>query len=438
MIDLPASTTSVTNASVTNDAVTNGSVTNGKVTATRIGQLADALSSQSPSFQGQSAQAQGVSLRAVTKQYGNVTAVKQISLDISAGTYCCLLGPSGCGKTTTLRMIAGHETPSSGDVCIGLQRVNDLPPARRDTAMVFQNYALFPHKSVWQNVDFGLKMRGLSLTERKQRVGEILEIVGLSGFCDRKPTMLSGGQQQRVALARALVTRPKVLLLDEPLSALDESLRVKTRGELRKLQKQFGMTFIQVTHAQDEAFSLSDQIVVMDHGIIDQVGAPSVIFHRPASQFVAQFVGDNNILQGQVCGVTPDAQGALVEIRVPQLGQFICRATSPPDPGMNAAFCIRSDALDVTDSAHPQRATAPAESHIENHTENHAQANHLEALITAIEFTGYLTRVSLLLPANGQEILYKARTEDWLAKGFQEGQTISLHWSPDAAIYLSH
>jgi putative spermidine/putrescine transport system ATP-binding protein len=171
--------------------------------------------------------------------------------------------------------------------------------------MMFQSYALFPHKTVWDNVDFGLKMRKLSIAERRQRVGEMLEILELSHLGDRKPALLSGGQQQRVALARALVTRPQVLLLDEPLSALDENLRVKTRGELRKLQRQFGMTFIQVTHNQDEAYALSDQVVVMDHGRIDQVGSPAEIFSHPLSRFVANFTGDNNLFPGTVTQVTP-------------------------------------------------------------------------------------------------------------------------------------
>jgi putative spermidine/putrescine transport system ATP-binding protein len=365
--------------------------------------------------------AQGVTLRAVTKQYGPVLAVNQISLEMPAGAYCCLLGPSGCGKTTTLRMIAGHESISSGDVLIGDRRVNDLPPAKRNTAMVFQNYALFPHKTVWQNVDFGLKMRGLPLAERRQRVGEMLEIVGLHGFAQRKPNMLSGGQQQRVSLARALVTRPKVLLLDEPLSALDESLRVKTRGELRKLQKQFGMTFIQVTHAQDEAFSLSDQIVVMAQGIIDQVGSPQSIFNRPASRFVAQFVGDNNIFQGRVVRVEPSTPETLVYIDVPQVGSFVCQAQVPPDVGTEAAFCVRSDALQAVplQSAYGDEAA-------------------VSARITAVEFTGYITRVSMLLEATGQEVLYKARTQDWLAAELTEGQLVSLTWPQEAAIFLSH
>jgi putative spermidine/putrescine transport system ATP-binding protein len=246
----------------------------------------------SPSADGLMPEAKGVGLRSVTKKYGNFTAVQDLTLDIPPGSYCCLLGPSGCGKTTTMRMIAGHEDITSGDVYIGeLTQVNGLPSTKRNTAMMFQSYALFPHKTVWQNIEFGLKMRKVPAAERRQRIEEMLEIVGLQKFADRKPQMLSGGQQQRVALARALVTRPQVLLLDEPLSALDESLRVKTRGELRKLQRQFGMTFIQVTHNQDEAYSLSDQIVVMDHGRIDQVGTPQEIFSRPMSQFVASFTG---------------------------------------------------------------------------------------------------------------------------------------------------
>ena len=244
--------------------------------------------------------AAGVSLRSVTKKYGQFTAVENLFLDIPPGSYCCLLGPSGCGKTTTLRMIAGHETITNGEIYIGDRLVNHLPPAKRNTAMMFQSYALFPHKTIWQNVEFGLRMRKVSADERKQRVGEILELVGLSHTSDRKPDQLSGGQQQRIALARALVTRPQVLMLDEPLSALDENLRVRMRSELRNIQKQFGLTFIQVTHHVEEAFSLSDQIVVMDHGHIDQVATPSELFDQPASQFVAKFIGDNNIFEGKV------------------------------------------------------------------------------------------------------------------------------------------
>ncbi len=378
----------------------------------------------SPLVESIAANAVGVTLRGVTKKYGAVTAVENIDLEIPAGSYCCLLGPSGCGKTTTLRMIAGHEDVTHGEVRIGDRIVNDLPPAQRNTAMVFQSYALFPHKTVWQNVEFGLKMRGIERAERAQRVNEMLEIVGLSKFAHRKPQMLSGGQQQRVALARALVTRPQVLLLDEPLSALDENLRVKTRGELRKLQKQFGMTFVQVTHAQDEAFALSDQIVVMDQGKIDQIGTPDEIFNTPASRFVARFVGDNNLFVGKVTGVVPDASRTdasrtIVRLEVDRLGTFLCRG-QVAEVGMTAACCVRSDRMSLTPYP-PTDASAP---------------NQLTARISSIEFTGYITRIMLLSEATGEELVYKARTHDWAAHSVQEGQLVSLSWATEDCIFL--
>lgn len=363
----------------------------------------------------------GVSLQSVTKKYGSFTAVENINLDIPAGSYTCLLGPSGCGKTTTLRMIAGHEEITSGDLYIGDRRVNDLPPAKRNTAMMFQSYALFPHKTVWQNVEFGLKMRGTAKEERVKRVNEIIEIVGLSKFADRKPNKLSGGQQQRAALARALVTRPQVLLLDEPLSALDENLRVKTRSELRRLQKEFGMTFIQVTHGQDEAFALSDQIVVMDHGRIDQIGKPDEIFNVPASRFVARFVGDNNIFVGKVTSVAADQISCLVQLEVDRLGTFLCRGQAA-EVGMIAACCVRSDCMSIAPYP-PVDPTAP---------------NQMTARVTAIEFTGYITRVSLMAEATGEEITYKVRTHDWLAQPATEGKLVTLTWTNENCIFLPH
>ncbi|MDG2617580.1 ABC transporter ATP-binding protein [Thermoleptolyngbya sichuanensis XZ-Cy5] len=366
----------------------------------------------------------GVSLRSVTKKYGPVTAVENITLDIPPGSYCCLLGPSGCGKTTTMRMIAGHEDITQGDVYIGDLRVNDLPPAQRSTAMMFQNYALFPHKTVWQNVEFGLRMRDIPKPERDQRVGEILEIVGLSQFASRKPAQLSGGQQQRVALARSLVTRPQVLMLDEPLSALDENLRVKTRGELRRLQKQFGMTFIQVTHNQDEAYSLSDMIVVMDHGRIDQVGTPQEIFVKPISQFVAKFTGDNNIFKGTVCRADQDAEGYRVQMEVPKLGTLLCRGDYA-QVGAEAACSVRADRVKVE----PLSAAD---------TSPRALVNQVTARIVAIEFTGYVTRVTLALEKTGQEVLYKVRSTDWVSQALQEGQVVALSWLADDCVFLSH
>ncbi|MEM9542649.1 MAG: ABC transporter ATP-binding protein [Cyanobacteria bacterium P01_E01_bin.42] len=366
-------------------------------------------------------EARGVKLRSLTKKYGSVVAVENITLDIPAGSYCCLLGPSGCGKTTTLRMLAGHEEVTAGQIHIGDREVTSLPPAQRNTAMVFQNYALFPHKTVWENVGFGLKIRGMKERDRAVIIEEMLDLMGMGEFARRKPHQLSGGQQQRIALARALATRPQVLLLDEPLSALDESLRVKTRGELKKLQKKFGMTFVQVTHAQDEAFSLSDLIVVMDRGRVDQVGDPAQIYSSPASQFVARFVGDNNIFVGKVTDTELEGDRELITLEVEGIGSFLATGHSVPI-GTQAACCVRSDRIQL----HPYSQSSQA------------IANTLSARISSVEFTGYITRVSLLQESNGKELLYKTRTEDWLAENYQEGQLVNLSWSPNECIFLSH
>ena len=250
-------------------------------------------------------------LVAVTKRYDTTLAVDTVNLKIPAGTYCCLLGPSGCGKTSTLRMIAGHEAVSKGDIILGAQNVTDLEPAKRGTAMMFQSYALFPHLTVLDNVAFALKMRGVDRATRHKRAGELLELVAMSPYAGRLPAQLSGGQQQRVALARALITEPQILLLDEPLSALDPFLRVKMRGELKRLQRELGISFIQVTHGQEEAMALADHIVVMNQGRIEQQGSARDIFHHPRTEFVARFIGGHNVLS--------DA-GNLIAVRADQLG----------------------------------------------------------------------------------------------------------------------
>src|SRR6266850_3126062 len=241
-----------------------------------------------------------VTLTAVTKRYGSVVAVDAITLTIPQGTYCCLLGPSGCGKTTTLRMIAGHERVSDGEIMLGRQTVNDLPPARRRTAMMFQNYALFPHLKCLDNVAFSLKVRGVGKAERRQQAYDMLRLVQMEAFAERLPSQLSGGQQQRVALARALMTHPSVLLLDEPLSALDPYLRGRMREELRRLQGELGITFIHVTHSQEEAMALADLMVVMEGGKIRQMGTPQEIYKHPRTPFVARFIGGRNLLSGEV------------------------------------------------------------------------------------------------------------------------------------------
>jgi putative spermidine/putrescine transport system ATP-binding protein len=241
-----------------------------------------------------------VALAGVTKRFGPTTAVEELSLTIPHGSYCCLLGPSGCGKTTILRMIAGHETPTAGDIRIGGNSVLGLPQVQRGTAMMFQSYALFPHRSVLDNVAFALKMRGAGTAERHAKARELLTKVQLDKFADRLPAQLSGGQQQRVALARALITNPRVLLLDEPLSALDEYLRLRMRGELRRVQRELGITFVHVTHTQLEAIAVADTVVVMAQGHIEQAASARDIYISPRNAYVARFIGGQNVLAGTV------------------------------------------------------------------------------------------------------------------------------------------
>jgi putative spermidine/putrescine transport system ATP-binding protein len=235
-------------------------------------------------------------LVALTKRYGGTMAVDTIDLRVPADTYCCLLGPSGCGKTTTLRLIAGHETATAGDIILGASNVTDMPPARRGTAMMFQSYALFPHLTTIDNVAFSLKMRHVGKAERRAKAMELLRLVDMAAYAERLPAQLSGGQQQRVALARALITQPQILLLDEPLSALDPFLRIRVRAELKRLQHELGISFIHVTHSQDEAMALADLIVVMNAGRIEQAGAPRDVFNAPKTAFVAQFIGGHNVI----------------------------------------------------------------------------------------------------------------------------------------------
>lgn len=240
--------------------------------------------------------ANDLELVAVSKSYGTALAVDRVSHLFQAGSYVCLLGPSGCGKSSTLRMIAGHETVSDGAIILGGKDVAHLPPAQRGTAMMFQSYALFPHLNVRDNVAFSLKMKGIDKAERHAQADRLLDLVGMTSFADRLPAQLSGGQQQRAALARALITKPQVLLLDEPLSALDPFLRIHMRTELKKLQRELGITFIHVTHGQDEALALADEIVVMNNAVIEQAGPAREVFNAPKTAFVARFIGGHNVI----------------------------------------------------------------------------------------------------------------------------------------------
>lgn len=252
-------------------------------------------------------------LKDLTKGFEGVPAVDHLSLEVEEGEFVTLLGPSGCGKTTTLRTIAGFYQPDEGAIYFNDRLMNNVPPARRNTAMCFQSYALFPHMNVWDNIAFGLKMRKITGAEQKKRVNDALDMLSLTGMEKRKPGQLSGGQQQRVALARAIVTQPDILLFDEPLSNLDAKLRVQVRVEIQEMQKRLGITSIYVTHDQDEALAISDRIVVMNQGKIEQVGDPQSIYLRPKTSFVAGFIGLANLFMGKVLAREADS----VDIEAP-------------------------------------------------------------------------------------------------------------------------
>ncbi len=315
----------------------------------------------------------------LTKRYGGTVAVDAISYHFGAGTYACLLGPSGCGKTSTLRMVAGHESVSDGSVLLGGRDISHLPPAKRGTAMMFQNYALFPHLSVAENVGFSLKMRGLDPATRNKRAGEMLELVDMSGYADRIPAQLSGGQQQRVALARALITEPQVLLLDEPLSALDPFLRIRMRAELKRLQRELGITFIHVTHGQDEALALADQIVVMNDARIEQAGQTREVFEAPRTAFVARFLGSHNVI-------------ALPEGKV----------------------AVRSDALKL----------------------NTPEGAKLQGRITNIEYQGTHVALTAVI-AGDQEVTALLSDKDFFGDPKDLGEAVGLDWDNKAAQALS-
>jgi iron(III) transport system ATP-binding protein len=280
-------------------------------------------------------------LKDLTKRFDNLAAVNHISLDVDEGEFVTLLGPSGCGKTTTLRTIAGFYQPDEGEVRFNERLMNNVPPAKRNTAMCFQSYALFPHMNVWENIAFGLKMRKIPIEEQKERVGEALDMLSLAGMDKRKPSQLSGGQQQRVALARAIVTQPDILLFDEPLSNLDAKLRVQVRVEIKEMQKRLGITSIYVTHDQDEALAISDRIVVMNEGEIEQVGDPQSIYLHPKTSFVAGFIGLANILQGRVLA----REGDRVDLETP-FGKLRAFAGDfPANAGDKVKFSFRPENL---------------------------------------------------------------------------------------------
>lgn len=287
-----------------------------------------------------------VTLDHVYKRFGNAKGVEDVHIHIESGEFFTFLGPSGCGKTTTLRMIAGFYYPTEGHIRFGDQEVTSVPPHKRNTGMVFQNYALFPHMTVFENIAFGLQVRKVSKSETKERVERVMKLVRLEGYGDRRIDQLSGGQQQRVALARALVIEPQILLLDEPLSNLDAKLREETRFEIKRLQLELGITTIYVTHDQAEAMSMSDRIMVMQSGEVQQIGTPHDIYHRPVNRFVASFIGETNLWEGTVAGI----EGDEVQVRAAS-GHVLCGLRQNASPqarltvGEKVTLSIRPESI---------------------------------------------------------------------------------------------
>ncbi len=358
-----------------------------------------------------------VELRNIVKRFSEFAAVDDVSLAVREGEFFSLLGPSGCGKTTTLRMIAGFEIPDAGEIYIGGELQGYLPANRRPVNTVFQNYALFPHMTVYQNVAFGLEMRGVDRHETRRRVMESLDLVHLPGLENRRPSQLSGGQQQRVALARALVNRPKVLLLDEPLGALDLKLRKAMQLELKNLQTQVGITFIYVTHDQEEALTMSDRIAVMSKGKVLQVGQPQDIYEKPNTLFVADFIGETNLLPGKV-----HQNGSGVKIVLGD-GAFATAGWAEDGlaSGENAVLSIRPEKIMLSHLGETASAT-PLE----------AQIN---ATIQQIIYVGTDTRYVLGL--DGQTTLVARQQNAYSTNGhYTVGETVAVRWASDQARIL--
>jgi ABC-type Fe3+/spermidine/putrescine transport system ATPase subunit len=351
----------------------------------------------------------GLDLIGVTKIFpGGVVAVEDFDLHVDHGEYVVLLGPSGCGKTTTLRMIGGHEFPTSGRILLDGASLVDLPPHKRPTTTVFQHFALFPHRSVLQNVEFGLKMHGVAKAERRKRAMNSLEMVGLETLAGRKPRELSGGQQQRVALARVLVTQPKALLLDEPLGDLDRLLQLRMRVELRNLQRQLGLMFVHVTHNQEEALSMADRIVVMNEARIQQVGEPLMVATKPETELVARFMGDNNIIQGRLA--RRDGDRLVVDN-----GSVRASVRAPGDTravGEPLVVAVRAAAVTLDTSG-----------------AGGDELNSADCEIVFVEFLGDL--VKLHLTADDERLLAKVPGEQYPALRGREGEKIRISWKEE-------
>ena len=341
-----------------------------------------------------------MALDQVTKRFGAMVAVDQVSLNLHEGEFFALLGPSGCGKTTLLRLLAGFEAPDQGRILLDDTDITDMPASRRPLNLMFQSYALFPHMSVRSNISYGLEMERLPADEIAQRTDEIMEQVALTEFASRKPDLLSGGQRQRVALARALIKRPRLLLLDEPLAALDKKLREQMQIELKRLQSEFGLTFVVVTHDQEEALVMADRLALMREGRIAQMGSPRDLYEHPASRFVAEFVGTSNFLEGETVdgGLATEAHGLL-------------RAKSPT-PGLRAALAIR-----------PERLALIEECPVDK--------NGVQGDIRAITYHGNDLNAHVEVAGADRALCVRLDATDETAARWQPGQTVWCIWSPE-------
>ncbi len=344
-------------------------------------------------------------MKNVSKHFGSVKAVDQVDLTIKGGSYCCMIGPSGCGKTTLLRMIAGHETPTSGAVLIGGKDMSSVRTGERGTSLMFQNYALFPHLNLIDNVAFSLKVRKVNSKERAESARKMLDHVQLLHLADRHPSELSGGQQQRVALARALITKPQVLLLDEPLSALDEFLRLQMRVELKRLQNELGITFVHVTHTQPEAIALADQVVVMDHGVIEQAAAPRDVYDKPHSPYIARFMGGQNIISGTISAL----HEGMAVIEDSQGNSFTVADASGMSEGDTLNIAIRRDKVAVTGNADGRK-------------------NSLSGEVTNVEYQGTFVKVAMTYTPGEKFVIYM-NDETYFAEPRYVGERICAYWN---------
>ena len=345
-------------------------------------------------------------LQNIKKSFGNTTVLKGINLDVKEGEFITFLGSSGCGKTTTLRIIAGLENPDSGVVLLEGKDVTNEEPHKRNVNTVFQNYALFPHMNVEQNIGYGLKIKKVEKSQIKKQVQEALELVQLSGYEKRMPSELSGGQKQRVAIARAIVNRPKVLLLDEPLGALDLQLRRQMQVELKRIQKKVGITFIYITHDQEEAINMSDRIVVMRDGVFEQIGTPNEIYNKPVNSFVATFVGSANILKG----IVKECENDYVKVSI-NTEEIIVKTDKKVSVGDNVTMAVRSENIELY---------------------GERKENCLEAIITEKSFAGGMMHMILKLTDDTEVVV----SRHGMNMEFEEQQKVYISWKPDGCVLV--